>query len=158
MTSKASKTPREFTGKHMLALCVGAFGIIIAVNVYMAVSAVRTFPGLEVANSYVASQEFNARLHAQQALGWSVYASATDGHVKLEITDKDGNPVELAALDAILGRATHVKDDQTPEFVFDGTAYVAEAKLAPGNWNIRMVARAKDGTEFSQRVILHKQG
>ncbi|MCB1313657.1 MAG: FixH family protein, partial [Sedimentitalea sp.] len=36
---------REFTGKHALLLFVGAFGVIIAVNIALAVSAVRTFPG-----------------------------------------------------------------------------------------------------------------
>ncbi|MFP3383358.1 MULTISPECIES: FixH family protein [Tritonibacter] len=157
MTTETPAKQREFTGKHMLALCVGCFGIIIAVNIYMAVSAVRTFPGLEVKNSYVASQEFDIRRAAQEALGWSVYASAVGDRVKLEITDRNGAPVEAASLTATLGRATHVKDDQTPAFVFDGDAYVAPAKLAPGNWNIRMVARAEDGTEFSQRVILHVQ-
>ncbi len=58
---------REFTGRHAAAVFVGAFAVIIAVNVALAVSAVRTFPGLEVANSYVASQEFNARRAAQEA-------------------------------------------------------------------------------------------
>jgi nitrogen fixation protein FixH len=61
-------------------------------------------------------------------------------------------------LEATLGRATHVKDDVRPEFVFDGNAYVAPVELEPGNWNIRMKAIAEDGTEFTQRVILHVSG
>ncbi len=149
------KRTREFTGRHALMVFVGAFAIIISVNIALAVNAVKTFPGLEVKNSYVASQEFDVRRTAQEALGWSVYASAQDGLVKLEITDRDGNPVEVAKLSATLGRATHVKDDQKPDFQFDGQAYVAPADLGAGNWNIRMVARAKNGTEFTQRVILH---
>ncbi len=155
MATQTTSKPREFTGKHMLAICVGSFGIIIAVNVYMATMAVRTFPGLEVKNSYVASQEFDSRRAAQETLGWSVYASASGNQVKLEITDREGQPVEVASLTATLGRATHVKDDQNPQFEWDGAAYTAPALLAPGNWNIRMIARAKDGTEFLQRVILH---
>lgn len=153
MTSQ--KPQREFTGRHALIVFVGAFAVIISVNIALAVNALKTFPGLEVKNSYVASQEFDVRRTAQEALGWSVYASAQQGQVKLEITDRDGNPVEVAKLSAILGRATHVKDDQKPDFKFDGQAYVAPAELGPGNWNIRMVARAKNGTEFTQRVILH---
>ncbi|AFO92661.1 nitrogen fixation protein FixH [Phaeobacter inhibens] len=149
------KPTRQFTGWHMLMVFGGAFSVIIGVNIALAVNAVRTFPGLEVKNSYVASQSFDARRDAQQALGWSVYASAVGDQVKLEVTDADGAPVEVAALRATLGRATHVKDDQTPDFRFDGTAYVAPAELSAGNWNIRMVARAEDGTEFTQRVILH---
>ncbi|MDE4097398.1 MULTISPECIES: FixH family protein [Rhodobacterales] len=151
----ADKPQREFTGRHALMVFGGAFTVIIGVNIALAVNAVKTFPGLEVKNSYTASQEFDARRTAQEALGWSVYASAQDGQVKLEITDRDGNPVEVAKLTATLGRATHVKDDQNPDFQFNGQAYVAPAKLGAGNWNIRMVARAQNGTEFTQRVILH---
>ncbi|MCF6433621.1 FixH family protein [Leisingera sp. MMG026] len=153
-----AKSEREFTGKHALMLFCGAFAVIIGVNIALAVNAVKTFPGLEVKNSYVASQEFDVRRSAQKALGWSVYASSQGDQVKLEITDADGTPVEVAKLSATLGRATHVQDDQQPEFTFDGQAYVAPAELGPGNWNIRMVARAKDGTEFTQRVILHVKG
>ncbi|MDE4273422.1 FixH family protein [Phaeobacter gallaeciensis] len=151
----ADKPQREFTGRHALMVFGGAFTVIIGVNIALAVNAVKTFPGLEVKNSYTASQEFDARRTAQEALGWSVYASAQDGQVKLEITDRNGNPVEVAKLTATLGRATHVKDDQNPDFQFNGQAYVAPAKLGAGNWNIRMVARAQNGTEFTQRVILH---
>ncbi len=149
---------REFTGRHAAMVFVGAFGIIFAVNIALAVNAVRTFPGLEVRNSYVASQTFDVRRDAQLALGWEVQAVAQDGRVFLSITDRDGKPVEVAALTVVLGRATHVKDDMVPEFVFDGQAYVAQAELAPGNWNIRMTARAEDGTDFAQRVILHIRG
>ena len=146
---------KEFTGRHAVMVFVGFFGVIITVNLALAYNAVRTFPGLEVKNSYVASQEFDLRRSAQEALGWSVYASASDTQVQLEITDADGQPVEVAKLTATLGRATHVQDDQNPDFRFNGKAYVAPAQLRAGNWNIRMVARAKNGTEFAQRVILH---
>ena len=149
---------KEFTGRHAAMVFVGFFGVIITVNLVLAYNAVRTFPGLEVKNGYVASQSFDRRRTAQEALGWSVYASASDNHVKLEITDAKGNPVEVVKLTAILGRATHIKDDQTPDFQFNGQAYVAPAQLGAGNWNIRMVARAKNGTEFTQRVILHVKG
>lgn len=146
---------REFTGKHAAAVFIGAFGVIIGVNIALAYNAVSTFPGLEVANSYVASQEFDARRSAQEALGWSVWADARDGQVILSITDSAGAPVEVAKLSAVVGRATQIKDDLEPAFEFDGVNYVAPADLGPGNWNIRMVARATNGTEFSQRVILH---
>lgn len=146
---------RQFTGRHAALIFVGAFGVIITVNLALAFNAVQTFPGLEVKNSYVASQEFNTRLADQKALGWTVGAQAQDGLVVLSITDAQGQPVEVAALSATLGRATHVKDDMTPAFSFDGRAYVAPAELAPGNWNLRMKAHAQDGTEFLQRVVLH---
>lgn len=149
---------RKLTGKHVLAIFIGGFGTIIAVNLLLAFSAVKTFPGLEVKNSYVASQEFDVRRHAQEALGWQVSAQAKDGQVILSINDKSGAPVEVKSLYAVLGRATHVKDDIEPDFKFDGKAYVAPVELGDGNWNIRMNAVSQNGTEFTQRVILHVNG
>jgi len=145
---------RELTGRHVALIFLTAFSVIIAVNLTLAFNAVRTFPGLEVKNSYVASQNFDRNRAEQQSLGWTVAAAAEDGKVTLMVTDTAGAPVEVAALEATLGRATHVKDDMTPSFVFDGERYVAHADLAAGNWNIRMVATAKDGTVFRQRVVL----
>ena len=147
---------REITGKHVLIGFVAAFGVIIAVNLALAYSAVKTFPGLEVKNSYVASQEFDERRAAQEALGWTVRAKHSDGMLTLSITDAAGNPVKVAQLEATVGRATHVYDDVTPEFRFDGSEYFATVPLGDGNWNIRMLALAENGTEFQQRVVLIK--
>ncbi|MEQ9695284.1 FixH family protein [Shimia sp. SDUM112013] len=149
---------RQFTGRHALMIFVGAFAIIITVNLALAYNAVATFPGLEVKNSYVASQEFDQRRDAQESLGWNVSAQHVGGLLILSITDDLGKPVRVDELNAVLGRATHVKDDIQPSFQFDGGAYVAPMALADGNWNIRMTAKAKDGTEFQQRVILHVKG
>lgn len=146
---------KQLTGRHVALIFCAAFSVIIAVNLLLAFSAIKTFPGLEVKNSYVASQSFDKDRAEQQALGWTVKAEARDGEVTLSVTDSRGAPVEVARLEATLGRATHVKDDTTPAFKFDGQRYVAPADLAPGNWNIRMVAEAEDGTVFRQRVVLH---
>jgi nitrogen fixation protein FixH len=148
----SGKKEREITGRHVFIGFVVAFGVIIAVNLILAVSAVKTFPGLEAKNSYVASQEFDLRKSAQMALGWQVVAELQGKELVLSITDADGSPVEVKQLSAVLGRPTHVQDDSEPDFVFNGTAYVAPIELDDGNWNIRMVAIATDGTEFRQRV------
>lgn len=144
---------REIRGIHVLGMFVLGFGIIIAVNLTLAFNAVRTFPGLEVKNSYVASQSFDARRDAQLALGWEVSARYEQGSLRLNIADASG-PVRPARLEGILGRATHVGDDLVPEFRFNGTDHVAQADLGPGNWNLRMKAVAPDGTPFEQRVIV----
>ncbi len=146
---------KEITGKHVLIGFVAAFGLIIGVNVTMAVKAVKTFPGLEVKNSYVASQEFNKRKAAQEALGWTVRADEVDGHITLRITDRQGRPVRAAKLQATVGRPTEIAEDVAPEFSFDGEAYVAPLQLSGGKWNVRLKAFADDGTEFTQRLNLH---
>lgn len=144
----------RMTGRKVLIIAVSSFGVILAANLTLAFNAVSTFPGLEVDNSYVASQNFNQELAEQLALGWDVKASHEDGMLKLSITDPEG-PVQVAHLDAVLGAATHVRDDQTPEFRFVDGAYRAPVELGTGNWNIRLHAVAADGTEFRQRVVLH---
>jgi len=147
-------TERRITGYHVLFGFVAAFGVIITVNLLLAYNAVKTFPGLEVKNTYVASQQFNARKAEQVALGWEIDADLKDGQLILSIVDADG-PVEVQSITATLGRATTVADDMSPDLKFNGTAYVAPVDLRAGNWNIRILAVAPDGTTFQQRVILH---
>lgn len=148
-------TDTPLTGRKVLLITVSAFSVIIGVNLTLAFKAVSTFPGLETKNSYVASQTFDADRTAQLALEWTVRARLEEGTLFLSIKDRAGRPVQPAVLDATLGRATHVGDDQTPEFVFDGNEYRAPADLAPGNWNLRMSAEAEDGTKFRQRIVLY---
>ncbi|WP_298561142.1 FixH family protein [uncultured Aliiroseovarius sp.] len=154
MTEKSEKKEFELTGKHVLAIVVTAFSVIIAVNVFMAYSAVGTFPGLETKNSYVASQKFDAQRTAQEALGWDVSAQIEGETLVLDIKDAAGDPVAVKSLYGLLGRATHVNEDQEPEFSQNSTgAYVAQVgKLGEGNWNLRMNAVAEDGTSFQQRI------
>jgi len=142
------------TGRKVFFGMSAAFGVIISVNLYLAFSAVKTFPGLEVANSYVASQHFDADREAQLALGWTVAADVSNEELHVSITDANGDPVQVRSLDGTFGRATSVRDDQTPAFEFDGTLYRAPVVTAAGNWNLRMVAVAEDGTEFRQRVVV----
>ncbi|TDE36272.1 FixH family protein [Antarcticimicrobium sediminis] len=149
---------REFTGRHALMVFVGAFGVIIGVNLWLAYSAVSTFPGLEVANSYVASQEFDNRRAAQEALGWSVDVRHSGGLMIMAISDSQGAPVRVAAMDATIGRATERKDDVTPAFEFDGVAYTAPVELRPGKWDLRLKAKAADGTDFIQRLVFYVNG
>lgn len=146
---------RKLTGWHALAIFGGCFAVIISVNLTLAYNAVSTFPGLEVKNSYVASQSFDDRRAEQESLGWNVSAEAKGGLLILSIVDAQGRPVQAGSLDAVLGRATHVQDDRSPDFAFDGRAYVARESLRPGNWNIRMKATSLDGVPFEQRIVLH---
>lgn len=151
---RTRRADRPLTGLHVLAMFACGFGIIVAVNLALAVNAVRTFPGVETASSYVVSQRFQDERAAQLALGWRVAAWPEDGALVLSIRDAAGRPVEPASLTGTLGRATSVRDDMVPAFAFDGTRHVAPAALGPGNWNLRLEAVAADGTPFRQRVIV----
>ena len=144
---------REFTGWHMLAIMVTAFGIIIAVNLTLAFNAIATFPGLETRNSYVASQSFDADRAAQDALGWTVETDLTPTALTLDVTDI-GGIVEPTIVSATLGRATHVNDDITPDFTWTGTGFAAPVEVGAGYWNLRLVMEAPDGTLFRRRIQL----
>ena len=143
----------EIKGWHVFAGCALAFGIIIGVNVILAVNAVRTFPGLEVKNSYVASQSFDDDRAAQMSLGWDVSASLDGNELTLTILE-NGRPISPVIDAAVFGRATNVQQDQTPEFAFTDGALRATVAAGPGNWNLRLKARADDGTLFQQRIIV----
>lgn len=151
---------QEITGRKVLVFMVGAFGLIIAVNVLMAYKAVSTFPGLEVDNTYVASQTWDAENKAQKALGWTLTHAYDLSSQKLRLTfvDASGAPVEVASLQVLVGRTTVASDDQYPEFARVGVDYVADAALKPGKWMMKVEAHAPDGTLFRQRIALMVQG
>ncbi|MGR3513433.1 MAG: FixH family protein [Paracoccaceae bacterium] len=143
----------EIKGWHVFSWFVIGFGIIITVNMTLAVNAVRTFPGLEVKNSYVASQSFQADRAAQEALGWEVSATVTDDRLELVILE-DGQPIAPEITGAVFGRATTVAADQTPVFTFENGRLVAPVEAGPGNWNLRLAAVADNGTAFRQRIVV----
>ena len=145
---------REIRGIHVLAFTSAAFGLIIAVNGLMAWKAISTFPGLEVANSYVASQEFDRAKAAQVALGWSLAPSYQGGEIRLAFTDAAGQPVTLGSLTVLLGRPTEAREDSNPVFSRRDGVYVAPATLNPGKWMLHVAATARDGTAFNQRLDL----
>lgn len=143
---------RELTGRHVLAITVTAFAVIVAVNIVMAIKAVGTFPGLEVANSYVASQSFDRERATQSSLGWTV-APVYDGHeLTLAVTDAQGQPARIRTLTATIGRPTHKNADQTPAFTYEDGIFRAPVSLEEGIWNVHVLATAPDGTEFRQRL------
>ncbi|WP_103332357.1 FixH family protein [Pseudotabrizicola formosa] len=150
----------EFTGRKMAVVMVSFFGVIMAVNFLMAYKAVSTFPGLEVQNSYVASQTFDTNRAAQKALGWTMTPEydAADKRLYLSFTDASGQPAALSDLSVLLGRTTESSQDQTPDFVNAAGLWTAPLDLAPGRWLLRVDARAADGTLFAQRVSIMVRG
>ncbi|MBK1636102.1 FixH family protein [Rhodovulum adriaticum] len=151
---------KQITGRQVLIFTVAAFGVVIAVNLTLAFQAVRTFPGLEVKNSYVASQHFDAQRAAQEALGWTAVADYNEDAQMfvLRVTDAEGLPVQVPGIDLTIGRKTSNRDDKRPELIYYSGAYSAEMALDPGYWTIRLNAVAEDGTEFRQRLELFVRG
>lgn len=143
---------RELTGRHVLIIMLTAFGVIITVNLLMAFLAVGSFPGVEVRNSYVASQTFDRERKAQQILGWTASADHDGSDLIIRITDSAGRHPVLRDLSATIGRPTHRRADVTPALVSEGGVHRAALDLEPGNWTILVTAFAADGTAFRQKL------
>lgn len=153
--SKGRGSPRKrgLTGRGVLMITLGFFGTIIVVNLFMAYSALSTFPGLEVRNSYIASQGFDARRDAQIRLGWEVSHSYESGRLSLAVTDAQGDAArDVAALTAVVGRPTHGREDTVVTFPERHSSHAVSLDLAPGMWIIKLQGQATDGTGFEQRL------
>ena len=147
-------TTRPLAGRHVLAMFVCGFGIIIAVNLTLAFSAVRTFPGLEVANSYVASQSFDARRAAQEALNWDVGVTYDGQVVSLRIVGADGVRLDPSRFTATIGRPTTRTADTPLVFDAEGDARVL---LDPGRWRLDLQSAPGDAP-FTQSLLLEVAG
>ncbi|WP_416914639.1 MAG: FixH family protein [Roseicyclus sp.] len=153
METAVQDTGRKLTGWHVLAMFVGGFGLIIGVNLFMAYSAVSTFPGMEVDSSYADSQTFDDRRLAQEALGWNASVEIPgDGTLVLHLVDEVGAPVAPAELTALLTRPTNREEDQLLELTRVNGAFVALVVLGDGQWRLRLTGVARDGTEYRHNI------
>ena len=148
----------ELTGRRVLVITVSAFAVVIGVNLTLAYYAISTFPGLEVRNSYIASQTFDADRRAQLALGWTLVTGYDAGQLRLTFRDSAGLPAPVLDLAVLVGRATEARDDMSPAFRQIGGEFVAPVDLQPGKWMLQIQAVAPDGTAFRQRIDLMVRG
>jgi nitrogen fixation protein FixH len=148
----------ELTGRRVLGITVAAFSVVIGVNLALAYYAVSTFPGLEVRNSYVASQSFDAERAAQMALGWTLDSAYDAGELHLTFRDAAGLPAPVQNLRVLVGRATEARDDTRPAFHEDGGVFIARVDLQTGKWMMQVEGFAPDGTAFRQRIDLMVRG
>jgi nitrogen fixation protein FixH len=136
----AAKT-RELTGRKVLFIALGGFGVVVAVNITMATLAVGGFPGLVVKNPYAAGQHFQAETDAEKALGWQVGADWADGTLSVAIADAAGAPPEGLEVSALVGRPATESRDRELTLTRDGAAWTAPAALDPGLWRVEITAR-----------------
>lgn len=138
---RVHRTPGTFTGLHMLFTMVIFFGVIIAVNIGMAVVARTSWTGFVVENSYVASQQFNEKMaetRAQAALGWTGRLSLDAGTVRYAISDAAGNDVPLGAVTVTFRRPVDDREDHTVILKQDGSGYAGRDDTADGAWIVEV--------------------
>ena len=137
----ATISPRRFTGRHMTAILIGFFGVVIAVNLLMARMAIGTFGGTVVDNSYVASQSFNnwlAQARAEQALGWRIEVARDGGdHLAVTVRDAAGAALPAAQVTALARHPLGRKPERIMRFEDIGAGgFRSTASLGAGRWQM----------------------
>ena len=143
MTDKPE--PKAFTGRHMTAILVAFFAVVIAVNFAMARFAMSTFGGKVVENSYVASQHYNEwlqRAAAQDRLGWEEAVALDAARHVLVTVRKDGLPLDGLRVSATIN---HPVGRTAPAALGFGPAADGRLRssrpLAAGRWRLDLVVR-----------------
>ncbi len=164
MTS--SVTTRRRPGWWYPYIYVGAFGVVLAVNLVFMASAIRTFSGLSSDHAYEEGLRYNERIAAERAhekLGWSIKAEVRPSDagrphsatIVVSVQDKDGRPVTGLAVTANFVRPTAAGHDSSASFAEQGEGrYILAASLAlAGQWEMAVVAqRGDEAYRFAQRV------
>jgi len=132
-------TARRLTGRTMTGIFCAFFGVVVAVNMLMATIATRTFGGVVVENSYVASQRYNgwlAQSRRQDRLGWKVVPGvAADRRVTVQVSAAD------AAVSGVAKHPLGRLPDVTLRFHRSGDDFVSDAALPAGRWHVQLTVQ-----------------
>lgn len=155
----------RLTGWHVLATTVTFFVIVFAVNIGMAVLAVKTFSGVQSEKPYENGLAFNkeiANAEAQTARQWAVTEELkrdADGLVTLNSTIKDSKGLGISGLEIIatLKAPMDAKRDHVIALMDHGDGlYDGRVEAPAGQWDIETVARKHDDILYRSinRIVL----
>lgn len=138
---------RRLTGKHVLLIFIGCFGVVFAVNGYFAYSAIHSLPGEQRGATYEAGLHYNTTLaeqRAQDELHWSHKSQFLLGSpVAVAIADAKGAPVSGLAVEGWLERPASERADRKLTFKeVDAGRYEAfAADIGAGAWILTFMAQ-----------------
>lgn len=145
MSTLAMQKP--LTGKHVLFILLGCFGVVFAVNGYFAYSAIHSLPGEQRGATYEAGLHYNATLaeqRAQEELHWGHKAEIQPGsRLTVTFSDANGAPVVGLAIEGWLERPASEKADRKLTFkeVEAGRYEAADAAPEAGAWILSFMAQ-----------------
>ncbi|MCO5070161.1 MAG: FixH family protein [Rhizobiaceae bacterium] len=159
---RTRQEPAPFTGLHMLLVMIAFFGVIIGVNVTMAMFARSSWTGLVVENSYVASQEFNSKMaetRNQAALGWKSVLSVREGRASYTLHNQNDRPVRLGSVTLKFMRPVDDREDKVVplEAGTDGV-YSSGWTVADGVWLVEVHAEAGLDHPYRETFRIHVAG
>jgi nitrogen fixation protein FixH len=153
---------RTITGNQVFAVMATFFGIIIAVNMALAVFAMRSWTGLVVENGYVASQAFNkdlAEARRQAQLGWQESFGYAGGKLALILNDANAHPIEKASVTVKLQRPSTDREDRQFTLIESVPGrYETTVALASGLWDAETSAHTTSGESLRRLYRLHVAG
>ncbi len=141
----------RLTGRDVLLIILVFFGITIAVNAVLIISAVRTFSGLDEPKSYAQGLHFEEVLKQraeQKARGWRAAVTATrlsagDTLIAVTIRDPSGKQIDGLQLEAALEYPATAKKDRplTFERETSGSYWARVAGVGQGQWTLVVKVR-----------------
>jgi nitrogen fixation protein FixH len=158
--SEASKLkqPRVFTGRHMLAIMVAFFGVVIAVNIMLAVMASRSNTGLVVEDSYKAGLTYDrdmakAKANAELDIHPKLYLSSDV--LRVALSNSNGAPVDVSGIALTLGHPVSAGTDEVMNFKYESKGvFIARVKLTEGVWEGELIVTLPSGEAWTRPIKL----
>lgn len=151
--SKGSQSPDRLRGGHVLAVFLGFFFVIFAVNGYFLFAALSTHSGVVAIEPYRKGLAYNDRIAAderQTALGWSDAVQVErNGRVVLTMRDRTGAPVSGLRVLAAVSRPSSAGRDHSVLLseIAEGRYEADIGMLDEGNWIAAVEAREPTSAE-----------
>jgi nitrogen fixation protein FixH len=157
----ASREP--FTGRKFLALLLGGFLVVAAVNGLMIWYALSSWTGLVSDSAYEDGLGFDrvlAQSRAEAALGWrgTIAYDAPSGRLRVTLADRTGRPLSGLQVSAQWLRPTQEGFDRLVTLAepSEGRYEAAVHLPLPGQWDVRITARegGRDRFHAQKRVLV----
>jgi len=156
----AARAPRNLWVRFPWFIAA-AMAVVIAVNCYMAWSALHTFPGNAGSDGFDLSNRYDsiiARVKQQALLGWTLQAQVDGGgHAVVVLRDRSGADLAGAEIEVIAQRPLGERHARTLRFTEVSPGhYLSDAALdEKGQWELELWA-TEGGKEFTttRRVIV----
>ncbi len=137
----------------------GALGVVVVVNIGMAIMAHRSAPGLAVQGSFATSNAYGAiqqEARRMAGLGWTLDVALPNGTLQVRLAGAGGAPLPGAAVRATaarpVGHDAPVAIDMLPGG--DGVFTAAAPLPGQGQWDVTFVATSEGRTfRHTRRVV-----
>lgn len=148
---------KKLTGRHVLLMLIGFFGVMLIANVAFVTVAVRSFPGESQKKSYLQGLHYNQTLAeraVQKALGWRAEITRVENDLIEVRLFAGGNALTDLTVTGELRRPASAGSDHALAFheISPGVYRATPALLTSGAWDIEGLAKNARGQEFDFRA------